>query len=91
MEFDGIAPGERRSGTSTLVRADEGSRGCSAASLVSHDAGWYRVGEPDGGQFRPFDTLFMAFLPGLEAGGVSKSEIAQLLVENPRRALLSEA
>ena len=59
--------------------------------LVSHDAGWYRVGEPDGGQFRNYDTLFLAFLLGLEAGGVSKSEITQLLVANPRRALLSEA
>jgi phosphotriesterase-related protein len=26
--------------------------------LVSHDAGWCHVGEPDGGKFRPFDTLF---------------------------------
>jgi phosphotriesterase-related protein len=55
--------------------------------LVSHDAGWYRVGEPDGGQFRPFDTLFTKFIPALTAAGVTSSEVNQLLVENPRQAL----
>ena len=51
--------------------------------LVSHDAGWYRVGEPGGGQFRPFDTLFTEFIPGLKPAGFADAEIRQLLVENP--------
>ena len=55
--------------------------------LVSHDAGWYRVGEPGGGQFRPYDTLFTAFVPALKASGFADAEIRQLLVDNPRRAL----
>ena len=37
--------------------------------LVSHDAGWYHVGEPGGGEFRPFDTLFTTFVPALKAAG----------------------
>ncbi len=55
--------------------------------LVSHDAGWYRVGEPDGGAYRPHDLVFTDFLPALRARGLSTVEITQLMVENPRKAL----
>jgi phosphotriesterase-related protein len=55
--------------------------------LVSHDAGWYRVGEPNGGEFRAFDTLFTAFVPALKAAGLTQAEIDRLLIDNPRRAL----
>jgi phosphotriesterase-related protein len=85
VEFDGIAPAtvERHV---TLVRRmkDQGSFG---NVLVSHDAGWYRVGEPAGGRFRPYDTLFTAFLPALRASGFTDADVRQLLVANPRRAL----
>jgi phosphotriesterase-related protein len=59
--------------------------------LVSHDAGWFHVGEPDGGQFRSFDTLFAKFIPALTNAGFTKEEVRQLLVENPRRALARES
>jgi phosphotriesterase-related protein len=55
--------------------------------LLSHDAGWYRVGEPGGGTFRPYDTLFTTFIPAMKAAGFSDAEVRQVLVENPRRAL----
>ena len=55
--------------------------------LVSHDAGWYRVGEPGGGQFRPFDTLFTKFIPALTAAGATSSDVSRLLVDNPRQVL----
>jgi phosphotriesterase-related protein len=55
--------------------------------LISHDAGWYRVGEPDGGEYRPHIDLFELFLPALRARGVSDAEIATLTTDNPRRAL----
>jgi phosphotriesterase-related protein len=55
--------------------------------LVSHDAGWYHVGEPDGGTYRPHDLIFTAFLPALRARGLTDREIAQLMVDNPRAAL----
>ena len=54
--------------------------------LVSHDAGWYDVGKPGGGEFRPYDTLFKSFLPALKEAGFSPEEIEQLLVVNPREA-----
>ena len=55
--------------------------------LLSHDAGWYHVGEPDGGTYRPHDTLFTTLVPRLRTRGFTQPEIQQLLVENPRRAL----
>ena len=58
--------------------------------LVSHDAGWFHVGEPAGGRFRPFDTLFTKFIPALTNAGFTKEDVGQLLVANPRRALTGE-
>jgi phosphotriesterase-related protein len=56
---------------------------------VSHDAGWYHVGEPGGGQFRPYTTLFTDFVPGRKSAGFSEADVQRVLVENPRRALTS--
>ncbi len=54
--------------------------------LISQDAGWYHVGEPDGGEIVPFDWLAREFVPMLRAAGVSQKEVDQLLVRNPVRA-----
>ncbi len=85
VEFDGISP-------TTVARHAELVRHMKSLRLfervlVSHDAGWYRVGEPGGGAFRPYDTLFTAFVPALKAAGFSEADIRQLLVTNPRSAL----
>lgn len=84
VEFDGIGPKsvERHVALVSEMRR----RGFLDRVLVSHDAGWYRVGEPQGGQFRAFDTLFTAFLPALRDAGFNDSEIHRLMVENPARA-----
>ena len=54
--------------------------------LVSHDAGWYHVGEPGGGSFRSYESLFRDLLPALRTAGFTEQEIRQLTVENPQRA-----
>ena len=54
--------------------------------LLSHDAGWYHVGEPGGGEYRPYDTLMADFVPALRAAGVSEAEVRRLTVDNPRAA-----
>ncbi len=61
-------------------------RGRIGSILISQDAGWYRVGEPGGGKFRPFDFLFLEFLPKLRQSGVSESQIRTIMVGNPARA-----
>jgi len=58
--------------------------------LVSHDAGWYHVGEPDGGTYRPHDVIFTDLLPALRRHGLTADEIARLMVENPRKALAGD-
>jgi phosphotriesterase-related protein len=54
--------------------------------LVSQDAGWYHVGEPGGGTYRPHTVLFDEFVPALRASGLSEDDVNTLLVENPARA-----
>ena len=85
VEFDGISPKsvDRHVALVLAMRA----AGRLDRVLVSHDAGWYHVGEPDGGEFRAFDTLFTTFVPALKAAGLTEADVRQLLVENPRRAL----
>jgi phosphotriesterase-related protein len=55
--------------------------------LVSQDAGWYHVGEPGGGSFRPYTFLFETFLPALRQAGLSEADTRRLTVDNPARAL----
>ncbi len=54
--------------------------------LVSHDAGWYDVGEPNGGDFRGYTDLFDYLIPELNDRGFSEDELNQLLVKNPQVA-----
>jgi phosphotriesterase-related protein len=54
--------------------------------LLSHDAGWYRPGQPGGGAFRDYTALSKELLPALEEAGFEAAEIELLLVSNPARA-----
>ena len=55
VEFDGIAPKSVDRHVALVLAMRKAGR--LDHVLVSHDAGWYRVGEADGGELRPFDTL----------------------------------
>lgn len=54
--------------------------------LISHDAGWYRPGEPKGGKVRGYTDIFTHFIPALKEEGFSQAEIDQLLIKNPQEA-----
>jgi len=54
--------------------------------LLSHDNGWYNVGEPNGGQIRDFNYLPDTLIPALRANGVGDAMIRQLTVTNPAQA-----
>nr|WKN40284.1 twin-arginine translocation signal domain-containing protein [Tunicatimonas sp. TK19036] len=56
--------------------------------LVSCDAGWYHVGEPDGGDYRSHAVLFEKFVPEIKKLGLSAAEVDQLLVKNPAKAFV---
>jgi phosphotriesterase-related protein len=61
-------------------------RGCLSRLLVSHDAGWYRPGEPRGGTFRGFETVYSTFVPALRVAGWTGEELQRLMVTNPAAA-----
>ena len=88
VEFDGISPSSLGRHLELVQRMK--TEKLLERVLVSHDAGWYHVGEPGGGQFRPYTTLFTDFVPGMKSAGFSEMDVRQVLVENPRRALTGE-
>jgi len=54
--------------------------------LLSHDAGWYQPGKPNGGEFRPYSDLFSSFSLLLMSEGFSREELDQMIVKNPAEA-----
>ena len=85
IELDGIAEESRDAHVSAvlaLARAGQLRR-----TLISQDSGWYHVGEPGGGRFRPYTFLFDGFLPALRRAGLSERDVRTLLVDNPARLL----
>ena len=51
--------------------------------LISHDAGWYQPGEPNGGQFRNYTAISEKLLPLLKQKGITNTDIEQMMVKNP--------
>ena len=85
VEFDGLSEKSFDEHVQLVLHLRE--RGHLARTLVSHDAGWYHVGEPNGGEVRPFTLLFKRLLPALRKAGLTAAEKRQLIVDNPHRAL----
>jgi phosphotriesterase-related protein len=84
ISFDGIGPDTLEAHVGMVANLRD--HGLLDRALVSQDAGWYSVGEPDGGKFRPFDTMFTEFIPALRNKGFTQAQIDGLLVRNPAGA-----
>jgi phosphotriesterase-related protein len=84
VELDNLSPGTLGETADTI--AEMKSRGRLDRLLVSHDAGWYHVGEPGGGSYRPHTLLFDELVPALRARGLGEADVRALLVDNPARA-----
>jgi len=54
--------------------------------LISHDAGWYNVGQKNGGEYRAYTDLFTELIPRLLQNGFTEKDIDILLRQNPKRA-----
>lgn len=54
--------------------------------LFSHDAGWYRPGEPNGGEFRGFTDIEKILIPALEENGLVQQDIYTIFTSNPAEA-----
>lgn len=85
VEFDGIGESSLEQHVKLVrIMADNGLLG---RTLVSQDAGWYHVGEPDGGEYRGYTFLYSRFLPELLKRGFSEMDVQKVMVENPRSVL----
>ena len=84
VELDGVSPEALEGHVESVV--DLIRRGHIGRILVSQDAGWYRVGEPGGGRYRPHTFILDAFVPALLRRGVSEEQVRTLLVHNPAHA-----
>ena len=84
VEFDGVGPDSIDRHVELLQNMK--LRGLLGRVLISHDAGWYSVGEPNGGKFRPFTAVFEQLLPALRKAGFDDDEIRGLMVKNPAEA-----
>jgi len=79
VELDGINAKSAEAHRQAVLALD--SKGLSSRALISHDSGWYRVGEPGGGAFRGFTYIYSDFLPTLP-----EPLRVQLMITNPRQA-----
>ncbi len=84
ISFDGVSIDKINDYVGRLSHMKEGN--LLHRVLISHDAGWYHVGEPDGGDFRPYTPLFTHLLPALQKAGFTESDIRRLVVTNPADA-----
>jgi phosphotriesterase-related protein len=79
VEFDGIGP--KSIDLHLQCVGSFRTKGLLKKALISQDAGWYHVGEPGGGTYRAYTSIYRDFLPRLEP-----SEVQLLMWENPRAA-----
>ncbi|MHC4146464.1 MAG: phosphotriesterase family protein [Planctomycetota bacterium] len=87
IEFDNLGwnPGQDSAHIAAikeLLDAGHGDR-----ILLSHDAGWYRPGEPNGGTQKPYTYLIDNFIPKLKNAGIGDATIRAITETNPIRAL----
>jgi len=88
LEFDGINASDDANIEEHIVLVKHmKDNGYLEQVLISQDAGWYNVGDVDGGKFREFTGIFTKFLPALKKSGFTQSDIDQLLVKNPQKSL----
>lgn len=59
-------------------------------ALISHDAGWYNVGEPKGGAYRNYNAISDILIPQLRANNFTQAEIDTIFIHNPARAFAIE-
>lgn len=84
VEFDGYEPDQTTAYVERLITLRK--HDLLGRVLLSHDNGWYSIGEPGGGDFQPYTALFTELLPALRQAGFSETEIDRLVVKNPADA-----
>ncbi len=84
VEFDGVSPSSLQEHIRFITKMK--NEGLLNRILVSQDAGWYHVGEPQGGEFRNFNFVFTHLIPELIKQGFNQEEIELIFRVNPAHA-----
>ncbi|MEJ7646419.1 MAG: phosphotriesterase [Chryseolinea sp.] len=84
VAFDGVSPESVDSNVGYLQRMK--SEKLLERVLVSQDSGWYNVGEPSGGDFKPYTTIANLLIPKLKENGFTPHELDLLFKKNPAEA-----
>lgn len=85
VEFDGLSSGSADWHLECLRSMADA--GLLSQTLLSQDAGWYRPGPERGTKYRGYAYLLESFIPRLLNEGFRQSDVDQLLIQNPARAL----
>ncbi len=84
ISLDGIGWGNLEKYADTISNLR--SAGMLNKTLISHDAGWYKPGEKEGGNFTGYTNIFTLLIPLLNKKGFTDADIKQLLIKNPAEA-----
>jgi phosphotriesterase-related protein len=84
IELDGLAWGGDEDHAQKLIKLLE--HGYEDQILLSQDAGWYNIGEENGGKVIPYTRLQAEFLPLLKAHEIDNVTIDKITRLNPARA-----
>jgi phosphotriesterase-related protein len=86
IEFDNLGWNPGQDSAHIAAIKDLLDAGCADKILLSHDAGWYRPGEPSGGSQKPYTYLTDTFVPKLKNAGLDDATIRMITETNPIRA-----
>ena len=84
IELDGLGFGGDEEHLERLLTLVE--HGFEDQILLSQDAGWYNIGEENGGQINPFTHLKAEFLPLAKERGLDDAVIEKITRINPAKA-----
>jgi phosphotriesterase-related protein len=84
ISLDGIGWGDFEKYADTINYLK--SAGMLNKILISHDAGWYKPGEKEGGSFTGYTNIFEELMPLLNMRGFTENDIQQILIKNPAEA-----
>ena len=84
VSFDGVNPDTLQTNLDHLKTMKEDD--LLEQVLVSQDSGWYNVGDPKGGNFKPYTCLITQFIPLLKQNGFTRDELDLIFKENPVKA-----
>ena len=86
IEFDSLGWNPSQDPTFIAAIKELLAAGHTDRVLLSHDAGWYQPGQPNGGTQKPYTYLIDAFIRKLRNAGLDDATIRLITETNPIRA-----